>query len=309
MNIGYCCISIGINKDRSKKDQILVNRGMIKKTFESKGLSYVSDLVIQNLNDTIKIIDWNIENNIFVYRLSSDSFPWMTNYNFKDLPNFDIIKELLVIIGNKIKDSKTRVSYHPGPFNVLASENKDVVIKTIDELNKHSELMDLMGLDISHYYPINIHIGTTKPNTSEAMNRFCKNFNLLSESCKKRLTVENDDSVNQYSVKMLFDGVYSKIGIPIVLDSLHYKCFSDNTSWKDTLELAISTWDVKPLCHHSSSKKLYEDKSAKLISHADFLYEKFENFGIDLDLELECKSKDIALKKYILDFFNNQNLQ
>ena len=51
-----------------------------------------------------------------------------------------------------------RVSYHPGPFNVLASENQSVVTKTIYELNQHAELMDLMGLDKSHYYPINIHI-------------------------------------------------------------------------------------------------------------------------------------------------------
>ena len=50
-----------------------------------------------------------------------------------------------------------------GPFNVLASENESVVTKTIDELNKHAELMDLMGLEHSTFYPINIHINTTQP--------------------------------------------------------------------------------------------------------------------------------------------------
>ena len=36
--IGYCCISIGINEGKSKKDQIMVNRGMVRRTFDLKGL-------------------------------------------------------------------------------------------------------------------------------------------------------------------------------------------------------------------------------------------------------------------------------
>ena len=300
--IGYCCISLGINKGLKKKDQISVNRSMVKRTFESKGLSYVSDLVLLNLNDTLKVLDWNIKNDIYVYRMSSDSFPWMTHYRFEDLPNFGKIKIILKQIGDKIKTNNLRCSFHPSHFCVLASENPDVVLKTIDELNKHSELMDLMGLEQTTYYPINIHINTTKPTRELAAERFCNNFQLLSDSCKKRLTIENDDSPNQYSVKILHEFVHQKIGIPIVVDSLHYQCFSDNMNWENTFRLAISTWNTKPICHHSSSKKLHEDKSSKLIAHADFLYEKFDNFDIDVDIELECKKKDIALKKYILDF-------
>ena len=64
--LGYCCINISLNEGKKKKDQITVNRGMIKKTFETKGLGYVSELVIQNIDDLKKIIDWNIQNDIFV---------------------------------------------------------------------------------------------------------------------------------------------------------------------------------------------------------------------------------------------------
>ena len=71
-NIGYCCIPMGCNIGKKKKDHIQVNRGMVKKTFDSKGLPYVSELVILNLKDTLRVLDWNIQNNIFVYRLSSD---------------------------------------------------------------------------------------------------------------------------------------------------------------------------------------------------------------------------------------------
>ena len=54
-NIGYCCINISINSNLSKKDQISVNRGMVKKTFESKGLNYVSELTIKNIDDLKRV--------------------------------------------------------------------------------------------------------------------------------------------------------------------------------------------------------------------------------------------------------------
>lgn len=303
MSIGYCCISLGCNLNKSKKDHIQVNRSMIRKTYDAKGLSYVSELVILNLQDTVKILDWNIKNNILVYRLSSDSFPWMTEYKFSELPNFFKIKNLLTLIGNKIKSNNIRVSYHPGPFNVLGSENEKVVIKTIDELNKHAELMDLMGLEQKTYYPINIHIGTTKPSLEVACQRFCDNFNLLSESCKKRLTVENDDSPNQYSVKMLFDMVHKVIGIPIVFDQHHFKYGPQDQSMEEALHLAVSTWNTKALTHMSSSKKLEDEKSV-VTAHADYIYEKIETFGLDFDTEIEAKAKDLAVIEYLKKFKN-----
>jgi UV DNA damage endonuclease len=275
---------------------------MVKKTFETKGLSYVSELTILNLQDTLKILDYNIKNNIKVYRMSSETFPWFTHYSFSDLPKFDTIKLLLQKIGKVVKENDMRVSYHPGPFNVLGSENPSVVQKTIDELNKHAELLDLMELEQSTYYPINIHVNTTQPTREESTKRFCEGFQLLSDSCKKRLTVENDDKLSQYSVKMLYDMVHTQIGIPIVFDSFHHKFNSDGLSEEQALNLAISTWKTKPLCHHSSSRKIYEDKSAKSESHSDFIYEKFNDYGKSLDVELECKMKDLALKKYIFEF-------
>lgn len=300
--VGYCCICLGINEGLKKKDSISVNRSMIKKTFEAKGLSYVSELIIPNLEDTIKVLSYNLKNNIKVYRMSSDSFPWMSHYKFSDLPNFERIKSLLIRIGNIIKDNDMRVSYHPGPFNILGSEKESVVEKTIDELNKHSELMNLMGLEKSTNYPINIHLNITTPSLEEASERFCKNFHKLNDCTKKRLTIENDDKPSQYSVRLLYELVYKKIGIPIVVDSLHYACHPDGMTWEETLQLGISTWKTKPLCHHSSSKKLNEDSSVIVSAHADFLYEEFDSCGFDVDIELECKQKDIAVYKYLRDF-------
>ena len=302
IKIGYCCLSLSINEGKTKSNQVLVNRGMIKRTFESRGLSYVSELVKANLDDTLNVLKWNVKKNIFVYRMSSDSFPWMTNYNLSDLPDFTTIKGKLNRIGKFVKENNIRVSYHPGPYCVLASNNESVVEKTIDELNKHSELMDLMGLDQTHYYPINIHINITKPSKEDSMERFCVNFTRLSESCKKRLTIENDDSPSQYSVLDLYNGVYSKIGIPIVFDQHHFKFGPQDQDMESAMKMAFSTWnDIKPLIHMSSSKKI-EDPSSVATAHADFIYEKIETFGLVFDVEIEAKMKDLAVFQYRKNF-------
>ena len=298
---GYCCIAIGCNDGKKKKDYITVNRGMVKKTFLVKGLPYASELIVENLKDTLEVLKYNLSKKIYVYRMSSDSFPWMSEYKFEDLPNFNYIQSLLVKIGNFVKENDLRVSYHPGPFNVLASENQSVVIKTIDELNKHAELMDLMGLDKTHYYPINIHINTTKPTREEAAQRFVDNFALLTDSCKSRLTLENDDSPNQYSVKILHDLVYTKVGIPIVFDQHHFNYGPQDQTMEEALRLAHSTWNVKPMTH-ISSPKILEDATGRATAHADYIYEEIETFGLEFDTEIEAKAKDLAVIKYRSQF-------
>ena len=300
-NIGYCCIPMGCNVGLKKKDQITVNRGMVRRTFDAKGLPYVSELVIENLKDTLKVLDYNLKNHIYIYRLSSDSFPWMSEYEFSDLPNFNVIQNLMTKIGDKIKSNGIRTSYHPGPFNVLASENPSVVEKTIKELNKHAELMDLMGLDQTTFYPINIHINTTQPTREEAAQRFVDRFPSLSESCKKRLTLENDDSPNQYSVKILHDLVHTKIGIPIVFDQHHFNYGPQDQTMEEALKLAHSTWSTRVMTHMSSPKTL-EDNSGKQTAHADYIYEEIKTFGLDFDTEIEAKAKDLAVIRYRQQF-------
>ncbi len=298
MKIGYCCINLSINKNRKKKDFIQVNRGMVRKTFDSKGLDYVSELVILNLKDTLEILKWNLKNGILVYRLSSDSFPWMTEYEFHNLPKFDKICEILKEIGDFAKTNNIRLSLHPPPFVVLGSENPNVVTKSIFELDQHSKIMDLMGLDQTTYYPINIHVNTTRPTRELATDRFCQNFKLLSNSCQRRLTVENDDKESQYSVRILHNLVHSKIGIPIVFDQMHFKFGPQDQSMEDALKLAISTWKTRPITHMSSSRKI-EDTKSRSTAHADMIYEKIESFGMDFDVEIEAKSKDIAVLDYL----------
>ena len=73
--LGYACINHAFSL-LPKKRIISTNRTMRKKTFEDKGLEYASELSLSNCRDLIKILNWNIENDIKFFRISSNIFPW-----------------------------------------------------------------------------------------------------------------------------------------------------------------------------------------------------------------------------------------
>lgn len=303
MRLGYCCINLSL-RDKG----ITGNRGMIKKTWQERGTKYAGELAQLNLQDIYSILKWNLENGIFVYRMSSDIFPWMSEYQFEDLPNFSQLSPILKKIGDFAKSNSIRLSFHPGQFDVLASPNPEVVRKTIYDLDQHSRIMDLMELPQSHCAPINIHVGGTYGDKDSALARFCDNFLKLADSTKSRLVVENDDKASQFGVLDLFHGIYEKVGCPITFDHFHHRFCTNGLTQKDAAILAASTWgEVTPLQHYSSSKMLYEDSSVINRSHADYVYEPIPSYGLIADVEIEAKAKDLALLKYRHDAVNLEN--
>jgi len=300
INLGYACINMALQKQK-----ICSNRGMIKRTFQSKGIAYASELALINVKALKKIIEWNNANGIKVYRMTSCLFPWFSEYDIFTLPDIDAIADVLSQAGEIAMSGGQRLSFHPGPFNCLASPNDEVVRKTIAELDSHSIQMDLMGLPESPQAKINIHVGGAYGEHDKALVRFCNNFARLAPNTQARLTVENDDRASLYSTKMLYDGVFSKIGIPIVFDSHHHELGPQDLSYHDAFYLARSTWEkvkVKQICHHSNSKKKHEDDSVRASAHSDWYYTPFENYGQSVDIVLECKMKEQALLKYKKDF-------
>ena len=107
---------------------------------------------------------------------------------------------------------------------------------------------------------------------------------------------------------MLHDGLSSRIDIPIVFDSHHHELGPQDADYHDAFYLARATWQrrkVKQQCHHSNSKKDYEDSGVRAQAHSDWYYTPFENYGEAVDVVLECKKKEQALFKYIQDFGTN----
>jgi UV DNA damage endonuclease len=294
---GYCCINLTLQQQKG----ITIGRGMIKRTFEQKGISYASELALNNVRDLIEIIKWNNQHGVKLYRMSSDMIPWMSEYELKDLPDYAKISNLLRGAGKIAADAGQRLTLHPGHFCVIASKNPDVVVRSIKELNQHGELMDLIGTPRTPYAAINIHINTTAEGKEDSIQRFIRAFHTLDESVKTRLTVENDDKKNQYSIEDLCNILSPATGIPIVFDYHHHWCYADPTPEKDALHLAAATWPegIRQLVHYSSCKKIHEDSSVVNRAHADHIYEKVNSHGLSIDVDLEAKAKDLALFSYL----------
>ncbi len=288
MNLGYACINLSLGK------KVTTNRTMIKKTFIDKGLDYVSDLVLLNVADLERIIDWNEANDIKLYRMSSDMFPWATEYNFEQLKDWKEISIILKRCGDKAKQYNQRLSFHPGPFNVLTSPKESVVLNTIADLEVHGRIMDAIGLSQTPYNKINIHCNGVYGDKKSAMDRFIANFGRLSKSVQNRLTVENDDKASMYSVKDLMY-IHEKTGIPIVFDYHHHKFCTGDLTEEQALRLAVSTWPdgIVPAVHYSESAD-----GRKPQAHSDYIFERIDTYGIDVAIMVEAKKKDLTILKY-----------
>jgi len=292
--VGYCCINTTLNKQG-----ITTGRTMRKATFQQKGLTYASELALQNAHDLLRIIKWNVDNDVKVFRMGSGIFPWASEYdNITSLPDAKEIINILQVAGKLAIASGHRITAHPDHFVKLASTKQSVVDNSIKELHIHSFVFDLMGLSVTPYNAINIHVGMNF--SEETADRWITNYNKLHPRCKSRMVVENDDKETGFSVKQLHTHIHSKISIPITFDYFHHEFHSDGLSTRDAAELAASTWPtgVTPLFHYSESKNINENVTGNPRAHADYVFKKIDDFGMTLDIDLEAKAKELALFKY-----------
>ena len=298
MNLGYACINMTLGEQKPK---ITTNRSMIKKTFLAKGMEYAGELSLLNSRDLCEIVKWNVDNGINFFRISSDIFPWASEYNIEDLPQYQRIKTVLSSCGNYARENGIRLTSHPGPFNVLVSPREHVVQNTITDLTNHGKVFDLLGLDRTPYNKINIHCNGVYGDKKSALDRFCKNFELLPKSVQTRLTVENDDKASMYSVKDLMY-IHERIGIPIVFDYHHHKFCTGDMTEQEALELAISTWPkgITPVVHYSESKSLHESNDKiKPQAHSDYITKIPNTYGNDVDIMVEAKAKELSILPHI----------
>jgi len=296
MKYGYACI----NTDLSKQG-ISTNRTLRRKTLADQGLGYYENLVILNLMDLKKILEWNEAHGIRFFRISADLFTHRDQINIKRLPSYNnIILPLLKANGNYILEHNHRVSIHADHFTILASQNRDVVNNSIRDLEFFGEIFDLMGLSRTREYKINVHVGTHKPTKEEAGWRFYKQLDKINASALSRLTVENDDNLNGFAVIDLYNHLYKHFRIPIVFDYHHHMLNPGGLSEEAALKLAISTWPagITPVAHYSSSKKLYENNLSRDIAHADYIYQKVQTYGLDFDIMFEAKMKEQSILRY-----------
>jgi UV DNA damage endonuclease len=234
--------------------------------------------------------------------MTSNLVPWKSEYDWDDLKDIDEIKIWLHSAGTKVKTHGLRITSHPGPFNVLTSPHEHVVDNCVVDLTIHGDVFDMMGLSRTPYNKINIHVGGAYGDKPKSMERFCKNFEKLPKCVSDRLTLENDDKQSMYSVKELYNGIHNIIGVPIVFDYHHHRFCDGGLGEQEALELAISTWPegIKPVVHYSESRsKERLDEKIKPQAHSDYVLEKINTYGHDVDIMIEAKHKELAVDKYL----------
>ena len=232
--------------------------------------------------------------------MSSDIFPWHSDYNFEQLKDFTSISDLLADIGDLAKKNQQRLTFHPDHFCKMGSSDSYIVQKTIKDIEQHSRIMDLMGFVPSNYNKINIHVGGAYENKKLTMKVFAENFERLSENSKKRLTVENDDKEALFSVQDLIS-LHESIGIPIVFDYHHHRFHGGGLSEEDAFHMAYETWAAAtPVFHYSESRE--DNKRA----HSDYVSGNINTYGKSVDVIIEAKMKELAVEE-IMKYQKNKS--
>lgn len=287
------------NTLRENDKKVRCNRGMRKKTWEEKGLSYAGELTEENFEDLLKILRWNKQNSIGFYRCTSKSFvPWNSQYELKDLPNIDTIRDIAEKCGEFIIENNMRISYHPDYFVKPASKSEDTREKARKSLENHGEWLDIMNLPKNNKYPINIHIGGHYGDKSDTRKRLCSFVDTLSDSVRSRLVLENDDNSNLWSVRELVKDIYKDTELPVTFDYHHHSFSHNGLTYREAFEMARETWDCKPVTHYSEPAILHEGEDAdRPQTHAEYVSDVPNWLIKESDVMIECNGKELAVQK------------
>ena len=289
MNLSLCCIS-NILAEQGHKF-----RTMTFKSFSSKeraeSLEKLSGIVINNFNTSEKIVRHCAANGIKGYRLSSDLCPVIKHpdvmLGLEDLPNYSDIDNSIKELSNAIKETGIRVSAHPSEYITLTSDDPIKVQHSIIDLELHAEIFERLELERSYYNPLNIHI-RKEGEAKDLSDTFMSNYNMLSESVKKRLVLENNDTGNTWTVNNLIKYFFKPHGIPVTFDNLHHEMLNHDVSHKDAFYAALSTWPVIPIFHYSEGKNGTR-------AHRDMAENLPVNYNEDVLFDVELKNKDYAI--------------
>jgi UV DNA damage endonuclease len=298
IRLGYVAIALKLPKVTSSST-VTYSR-YSKMISEEEKLRKLKEVTLSNLNDLQKILEYNIENNIHFYRITSNLVPLAThpdvNWDYRKY-----FKKDLEYIGKIIRKSNMRVDTHPDQFNVINSVNEKVVQDTIRNLSFHINLFE----DIN--YPegkMVIHIGGGQGGKEESINRFIHNFNKFPKNISEKLILENDDKL--FTAKEVLY-ICKKLNCPMVLDVHHHVCNSNDDELEGLIEDIFNTWNndiLPPKIHFSSPKDGEKDKRhSDYINPHDFIsfIEKTKNLNRDYDVMIEAKQKDLALYRLVED--------
>ena len=239
MSIGYACLNIGTPG---------TNQRSVTMKFATP--EKLTEVTAHNLLALDRMIDYNIENNIRLFRISSDLIPFGSS-PVNSLDWRTIHAQAFSDLATKIKKSGMRISMHPGQYTVLNSPIEDVVERAIADLVYHDQVLTALEADRTN--KIILHVGGVYGDKEIAMARFADNFQRLPQSVKNRLIIENDE--RSYTIEEVLTLAH-KLHIPAVFDNLHHAINPPVTVETESYWLSevAKTWqpeDGKQKIHYS----------------------------------------------------------
>lgn len=292
VQLGLCCLNTELRERR-----IFCSRTCTRANFT---VEKAKALALQNIEDISKMCEWNYDHNIFVFRLSSDLFP---HYNDEEVESYDMefAREALKKAGETARRCRQRINFHPGQYNQIGAKEEDVFRKTCQDLEMHSDILDMMEIDKNGI--LCIHGGGVYGDKAKTIERWVEQFQLLSEKVKRRLCIENCERC--YSVEDCLV-ISERCGIPIIFDSHHFDCYNLLNRKKDPIDIdavlprVLEGWrrrDMIPLFHISEQRE-----GDRVGAHSDFI-ETIpaymltipEKYGMSVDIEVEAKMKEQAI--------------
>jgi len=293
VRLGYVAMSMEL-KDASPSKTVSVTAFNNIKTSEAKKHK-LKKIALENLNNTLRILRYNIERDIMVYRFSSKLIPLAT-YDLGEWNYKEELKDEFEKIGNLIKKFDMRVSFHPDHFVILNSISDKVYEDSVKTLEYHNNMYEAMNLDDK--YKMVLHIGGIYSNKSEAIKRFYEGFDKLPDRIKKRIVLENDDKC--FSANDVLR-ICKNLKVPMVLDVHHHNCLNNGEKLDGIIEECFNTWNNEyfpPKVHFSSpkSEKNFRAHSDYIDSNDFFDFiDKTKRIDRNFDVMIEAKEKDKAL--------------
>jgi UV DNA damage endonuclease len=275
------------------------------------------DIMVHNIQSYYNLIEYvgGLSDELRMVRLGSDCLPVYTEPTWGYFWKYpDVVKYCETHfgrVGEFARQCNVRLSFHPGQFTVLASDNPDIVERSIEEFEYHADMARWMGYGRTFQdFKINVHISGRKgpAGIKDVLPR-------LSSEARNTITIENDEMSwgLDASLELAKD-------LALVLDIHHHWVregeYIEPTD--DRFKRVIDSWrGVRPVCHYSVSREdllsghsvderpcmatLLEQgyKKAKLRAHSDFMWNNAVNewagsFRQYADIMVESKMKNLA---------------
>jgi UV DNA damage repair endonuclease len=325
--VGFACKYL--HHDQTQKKKILeeIQRPLTEKCTTVRWLNNqhkdvaeqrLWDIMVHNSQAVYNLIEYvgSLPERQRMVRLGSNQLPCATQkdwrYFWKRTDVVDYAAKYYSRAGELARQLGVRLSMHPGQFTVLASDNPEIVERSIEEFEYHANIIRWMGYGKNWQdFKCNVHIsGRQGPAGIKAA------LQRLSPEARNCITIENDE--NSWGIDASLE---LEKEVALVVDIHHHWVHSAGeyiSPTDDRIKRVIDSWrGVRPTCHYSISREDYIStdnprhrpdfqaligqgyKKAKLRAHSDYMWNTAVNdwagtFRKDFDIMVEAKMKNLA---------------